>query len=223
MRFIFLSIIFLSTLAKADFIGIPNDEFRACYRPQKQPLWCWASSAEMVLAYQKINMPQERVVERIKGFAVNQTGSFAEMIRSVNGVFEDDQKNKIVVSGQIVMGAPLSSVLYNHLKQKRPVVLTYQASQFGGHAVVITGAEVEFDGDKLLISEVSIFDPYCYRGGVRPIYYPNGMLGGFQEGLEQDMSLSEIKAKLYSPDGVNLTLVGRGVITSMILIEGTMK
>ena len=214
----FLSI---SGLLKGEFIGISTDNFMPYHRAQEQPFWCWAASAEMVLANQGINVSQVQIVSAVKGMPFNATANFPEMVRSVNRVFKDQNEKRVVVSGQIVLGVPVSNVLYNQLKKKRPVILCYMTSMFSGHAVVVTGADAEVSPNGVTINKLHLFDPYCYRNGFRPILLPNGMMTGFQPGLEYDASLKTATCELWSPDGVNLDMKGRGRITAMILIEGS--
>lgn len=114
--------------ASAEFIGVPKDEFKKHYRSQKESMWCWASSAEMVLSYQGINLPQDEIVKRVKGILVNQGGTPVEMVASTNAILKDTNNKNAVISGQYVIGAPLPTVLYNQLKQKKPIILTYQSS-----------------------------------------------------------------------------------------------
>ncbi len=89
--------------------------------------------------------------------AINQGGSPTDIIRSVNGVFKNKNDDDVVVSGQYIVGAPLSTVLYNQLKAKKPVILTYQASAMSGHAVVVTGIDATVEGSTVLITSIAYF------------------------------------------------------------------
>ena len=158
-QFLFLSLLF-PCLCFAEFIGITETEFMPHYRSQRMSMWCWATSAEMVLSYNGIVMPQERIVEAIKHIPVNAPGIPLEMVRTVNDIFKDENDEKIVVSGQYVLGAPLPLVLYNQLKQKQPVILTYQSGPGIGHAVVLTGIEASKVRGGILVSQIHVFDPF---------------------------------------------------------------
>jgi len=213
--------VMISSVVKGDFVGISTEKFMSHHRRQEQPFWCWAAAAEMVLSNQGVNVSQIQIVSAVKGMPFNATANFPEMVRSVNRVFKDDNGKRVVVSGQIVLGVPVSNVLYNQLKKKRPVILCYTTQMFNGHAVVVTGADAEVSANGVMIKKLHLFDPYCYRNGFRPIIQPNGRMIGFQPGLEYDESLRIAACELWSPDGVNLDMKGRGRITGMILIEGT--
>ena len=185
----YLSIILLSLwicplTVSAEFVGIVKDDFKDHYRPQKEPLWCWASSASMALSYQGIDLPQEAIVQRVKGALVNGAGTPLEMVNATNGVFKDLGGKKTVVSGQLVMGAPNPAVLYNQLKQKKPVILTYQASPQFGHAVVLTGidATVSDEGVQILkfhvIDESLIYKEYVPQQTPFGVAFPAGLVTG---------------------------------------------
>lgn len=162
----------LPIAAMAGFVGIARSDFQpAHYSRQDQPLWCWASSAAMVMSYQGVRIPQSEIVAHIKGAAVNAAAQPLEMINSVNNVFTrtvDGVPSYVVMSGQYVNGAPLAVVLYNQLKQKRPVILNYLVPQTPwqqayGHAVVVTGIDAEFINNNLRVNTIHVFDPFAYR------------------------------------------------------------
>lgn len=156
----------LPMAASAEFVGIPRDEFQPHYTPQLESNWCWASSAAMVMSYQGVSIPQQEIVAFIKSRAVNQTAQPREIIRAVNAVFLkeiDGVPSHAVMSGQYVLGAPIPVILYNQLKQKKPIIMTYVGETGFGHAVVVTGIEATFEHDILHINKVYVFDPYAYN------------------------------------------------------------
>lgn len=200
----------LPLAASAEFVGISKDDFKVHYRKQNDPLWCWASSAEMVLSYEGINLPQERIVERVKGVVVSGTGSPGEMINATNGIFTDVNGKRSVVSGQLIWGAPLPTVLYNQLKQKKPVILTYQASPQFGHAVVLTGIDAIVSDTGVQILKFYIFDPFAYR--MRPNPW-----GGVTYDFDDSLSYKEY-APQTTPFGI---AIPAGLVTGVILVNGT--
>lgn len=207
--FVVTFIILSATTCFAEFVGIRKEDFDSHYRPQVGPMWCWASCAEMVLSFQGIKLPQDEIVTRIKGFKVNAGGNPMEMIASTNGIFQDTSGRDIVVSGQFVMGAPLPTVLYNHLKRKKPVVLTYQAGPLFGHAVVLTGIDASTGGGQVRITKFYVFDPFCYR-------QVSDWRGNR---LEEDKSLIY---KEYHPNPIvnNNIAIEAGIITGVIFVDG---
>ncbi|MCZ8254782.1 MAG: C39 family peptidase [Polaromonas sp.] len=209
-RWSVLALLCLPAVVLAEFVGIPKADFDKHYRRQQDPFWCWASSAEMVLSYQGVKLPQDKIVERIKGMVVSGTGSPVEMIRSTNGIFTDTGGKNAVVSGQLVMGAPLPTVLYNQLKQKKPVVLTYQPNPQIGHAVVLTGMEATVSSAGVFVTKLYVFDPFAYNvspGPWGPVFTPNDSL------IYRDYIPQE------TPYGISLPV---GLITGVILMNGSL-
>jgi hypothetical protein len=113
-----------------------------------------------------------------------------------------------VVSGQIVLGAPLPTVLYNQLKQKKPVVLTYQGGSIG-HAVVLTGIDATVSHAGVQITKLYVFDPFSYTvspGPWGPTFTPNTSLI-YREYMPQQ-----------TPYGI---AIPPGLITAVILMNGS--
>ncbi|MBW8720767.1 MAG: C39 family peptidase [Polaromonas sp.] len=208
-RWSVLALLCLPAVVLAEFVGIPKADFDKHYRRQQDPFWCWASSAEMVLSYQGVKLTQDKIVERIKGMVVSGTGNPVEMVRSTNGIFQDVNGKNAVVSGQMVMGAPLPTVLYNQLKQKKPVVLTYQSNPQIGHAVVLTGMDATVSSAGVVITKLYVFDPFAYtvspsfRG---PVFTKDDSLI-YREYPPQE-----------TPYGVSIPA---GMITGVILMNGS--
>jgi hypothetical protein len=149
----------------AEFVGIPDEDFVAHYRPQRASMWCWASCIEMALSYEGIELPQETIVTRALGDQVNLGGLPEDLVRSMNGKFRTASGASVLVSGRFVRGAPTSTVLYNQLQRKQPVILLYKGSLPNGHAVVLTGIEVEGDSSRgLVVARMHVFDPFLGDG-----------------------------------------------------------
>ncbi len=208
-------VIFVSTctlLSAAEFVGISDEEFEAHYRSQQGQYLCWATCAEMVLSHQGIKLPANTIVENVQGQFSDSVGSYRDMIKSTNGIFQDDSDVDVVVSGQMVAGAPISTVLYTSLKNKKPIILLYQNGPQMGHAVVVTGAEFTVNKvlDEITVEKFHVFDPYCYR---RVIDFKGNR-------LEEDDSLIK---KEYSPKmSFNGALhIESGIVNAVIIIEGT--
>ena len=157
----------LPITAFADYIGIARSEFNSHYRKQEGLMLCWAASAEMVLSYEGISLPQQAIVSRARGILTDAPGNPFEMFRSTNGVFNTQNHGRAVISGQFVQGPPAPTVLYNQLKNRRPIILLYQSGPWSGHAVVLIGIDATVTastfGSEIQISRLHIFDPFSYR------------------------------------------------------------
>jgi hypothetical protein len=228
--------------SRAEFVGIPNDEFESHYRAQKEPMWCWASSAEMVLSYEGVELEQEAIVTKVKGVPINQGGNPQEIDRAVNGVFRDTNDDQVVVSGQFVTGAPSTTVVYNQLKRKHPIILTYQPNAYSGHAVVLTGIDAEVTDTGVTIQHIYIFDPFSYHQVTQPVQVmgqfgptvidqpvfttmivpgPFGPMPVQQPVLESDPTLIHKQYSIASTYWNQVVLPGVGTITGMVLVDGT--
>ncbi|MCA8973297.1 MAG: C39 family peptidase [Planctomycetes bacterium] len=209
-----------ASAAATEFVGIKLGDFQSHYRAQQQSMWCWASCAEMVLSYESINLPQEAIVNAIKGFGVpgftpNQGGNPVEMIRSTNHFIKTQDGDTAVVSGQFVAGAPLPNVIYNHLKRKKPFILTYQSGPWMGHAVVVHGMDIHVDedraGQEIEPVVLHVADPFCYSQAYdrfgRPI-------------LTKDDSLRFRKYAWRPTEGADPF---PGAISGAILVEATLR
>ncbi|MFZ4876348.1 C39 family peptidase [Janthinobacterium sp. Mn2066] len=184
------------------------------YREQGTTTWCWASSAEMVLSFQGVKIPQDAIVTRVKGAPIQGTADPVAMVAATNGVFDDESRKKIIISGQYVTGSPAPTVLYNQLKHNRPVVLTYQNGPWTGHAVVLTGMDAKATQDGVWINRFYVFDPFPYVQVMTP----------FGVRLVKDASLIYQQLDLIAtPIGLQLSRAGMpiGVLSGMILMDAT--
>lgn len=199
----------------AETIGISKDEFMPYYRAQQTPMWCWASSAEMVLAYKEINLPQETIVTKIKGAPLPVGGNPYDMIASTNSLLKDKDGKSVVVSGQFVIGTPIWTVLFNQMKNKRPVILTYSTGQWAGHAVVLIGIDYYKINDNIKISKFNIIDPFSFVQKLdmanRPYFAEDNNLRYRKYTIENSPS------GLFMKDGAMVI----GTVTGMILIDAS--
>ena len=204
----------ICTVTQAQSVGISKSSFYPHYRIQQTLTWCWASSAEMVLSYEGVNIPQNAIVTKVKGAPIPGTGNPYEMIGATNGVFKDPTNNSIVVSGQFVQGPPPSTVLYNQLKHNRPVVLTYQNGPWSGHAVVLTGADATINSTGVQITKFYVFDPFPFVQPPTP--------WGPQFTHIPALEYQEIDI-VSTPMGVQLTRQGMpiGILSGMILMDAS--
>jgi hypothetical protein len=113
-------------------------------------------------------------------------------------------------------------VLYNQLKAKKPVILTYMANQFSGHAVVITGIEATVINGGVRVTRVHIFDPFSFRQVQVPTVVQTffGPRTVPLQSFEADASLI-IQDYPITSWGNQVILPGHGTVTGMILVDGS--
>ncbi|MFO7655211.1 MAG: papain-like cysteine protease family protein [Candidatus Krumholzibacteriia bacterium] len=205
------SLLFATVSAGATmFVGIPDEEFAAHYRPQHHTNWCWASCIEMVLSYEGIELPQASIVARTMGGDVNLGGLPDDLLHSTNGLFEAMSGESVLVSGQFVPGAPATTVLYNHLQRRKPVILLYNSGDDSGHAVVLTGIETEIDPERgVRVKRLHVFDPALGSAGAE---------GGRMATTGDPTEISRLYRPRQTEDGV---IIPPGRIDGVIFVEGT--
>lgn len=211
--------LFISESLYAEYVGMSKEEFEPHYRSQQMTQWCWAASVEMVLSTQGIRIPHGAIVEHVRGIRINSPGNTQEMAHVVNGVHQDEDGRPVIVGGQPVMGAPFREVLYNHLSNGLPAILTYQGGPGIGHAVVLFGIEAEVDpesSEPLNITRMYIADPFP----VEQIFTPYGPELRYRE---------ELSYRTYRPTVVQVgpmhwqrgVAIEPGLISSITLVTGT--
>jgi hypothetical protein len=216
MRKVAIAIAFLavSTATYAEFIGIADDKFRPHFHAQQSRNWCWASCAEMILSYQGINLPQGSIVQRVKGATIDAPANYTEISTLINSVFIDSSGKLVVTSGQFVPGAPSPNVIYNYLKQGRPIILSYATGPFSNHDVILTGIEANVTFLGVAITKLHVFDPNCYRPNY--VSYPWGATYTY---LVEDDAIAK---KEYGVSTMyNQVMLPVGPITAMYLIDST--
>ena len=215
-----MMVLLVGVVSYGQSVGINQEEFSTFYRSQKTTMWCWASSAEMVLAYEGVLLKQEAIVQFIKGSKIIQGGSLEEIVRSTNGILKDSIGNKTLISGYCINGSPNPTVLFNQLSHKRPVILTYNTQQpngqWVGHAVVLTKIDFEITPEGILrIKKFYVFDPFSYK-------FTTDMMGN--QYLANDKTL-QYKEYSLDPSYFGLQLIGydkiNRIVSGMILIDAT--
>lgn len=204
----------VGALVKED-IGISNAEFAPHYRKQEGLMLCWAACAEMVLSYEGVELPQDAVVTRARGARIDAPGNPWEVFRATNGFFTTTDGRTAVVSGQFIQGPPATTVLYNHLKQDKPIILLYQSGPWTGHAVVLVGMDVAVHQEmgQIEVLAFRVFDPFCYKQVVdwRGTRY------------EEDESMKRHKYKFGQMRLTDTEEPFPGTITGAIMIDVTYR
>ncbi len=214
---VFVALLFSFLNASSQTVGVQYYEFFPHYRVQKTMMWCWASCAEMVLSYEGIYLSQEAIVTRVKGAPFVAGGNPYEMIKSTNFIINDINNNAVVISGQFVVGAPYNTVLYNQLKHKRPVILTYSSGTWVGHAIVLTGIDYTVNRDfTITINRFYAFDPFSYSMATD--------IMGNQYLKENPLLIYKMYDLMMYTDGLHLMSGTNsiGLVTGMIFIDASM-
>ncbi|MCE5180715.1 MAG: C39 family peptidase [Betaproteobacteria bacterium] len=157
---VFLS---LTPIAHAATVGLDSGKVDKAFDFQKDPVWCWAATIEMALNYYGFNITQKKIVERTFGAAVSSTGNWMQMTNNLNYLGTTADGKKVLVSATVYMGAPSNEAIVNHLRQQKPIILAFNnPNTFSGHAILVTGVEFHYVGDRVFIDKMIIRDPYPY-------------------------------------------------------------
>jgi hypothetical protein len=144
---------------------------------QKCPNWCWAAGAEMLLRSQRINIPQEQLVERVWGPTrpCRPTfGSFEPIRQAVSGTWKTAAGKTVHIVGAYHYGIPTNPAgMIQSIQSGRPFLLA-----FGGHIYVAYELSW-YEQPYLRIVELRLIDPLFPYGRSKYVRY------GFEDGGSQ--------------------------------------
>lgn len=141
------------------------------FRFQNTPVWCWAATIQMALNYYGFNITQNEIVTRTFGASVPSTGNWIQMTNNLNYLGNTANGERVLVSATVYAGSPSSEAIINHLKQNKPIIMAFHNNAtFTGHAILITGVDYHYAGNRAVIDRVTIRDPFPYN----PQHIANG-------------------------------------------------
>ncbi|MCL5030392.1 MAG: hypothetical protein M1480_15380 [Bacteroidetes bacterium] len=134
--FIIAQLIFCQSLSNGQlvFTGIEKVEQNQVYAEQRNQEWCWASSIQFVLNYYGAKVSQEDIIK--KSFHVSDPydslpdwhSNLPMIIKRLNGWFIKCKGRKYIVKAKLVSEVPKPMLLYDELKNMRPVILVSKDS-----------------------------------------------------------------------------------------------
>lgn len=65
--------------------AVKTTYFKEYVARQEEDCWCWAACVQMVLNYQGVDVDQEDLVRRAKGYRVNEGGTAYDIQRAADG------------------------------------------------------------------------------------------------------------------------------------------
>ncbi|MBL7997097.1 MAG: hypothetical protein JNL32_00525 [Candidatus Kapabacteria bacterium] len=154
------------------FIGINSDLLNKRFSPQRNSMWCWAASLNMIFRHYGLALPQELIVKRTfgtdrYGFLPNKPGDLMHITSHLNNWGLDRRGKHYTVKSVLMPGAPPLDVIVEELMNQRPVLLSYQSRPRMNHAVVITGAELIPQGNSLVMTTLVVRDPSPYPNNIK--------------------------------------------------------
>jgi hypothetical protein len=124
------------------YVGIPTEVGDFVAASQKQDMWCWAASIQMLLNFYGVAITQEQIVSRVYGQPQNQPATDQAISASLNGWGINARGKRFVVRSRVAGGPPTPAVLFRQLSQHHPILLTINPGTSIGHAVLVTSVSV---------------------------------------------------------------------------------
>jgi hypothetical protein len=150
-------------------VGVRSTAMNAIFQYQRTPVWCWAASMAMILAYYGRPVSQRDVVSDIFGAALPSTLPASEVIPYLDHTYVDSATGRRATThGSVLYAAPMGSssaslsAIMAQLNAGRPLLVFTP-----NHAMVLTALYYYADesGNELGIAGVVVRDPFPYEGG----------------------------------------------------------
>lgn len=130
---------------------------------QRQDMWCWAASCQMVLNYHGFGIPQETLVHRTKGYVVNQPGSTYEAMDALSGWWVRSLRDGLVYTTAAEQMRIDFRTIYDEITSRQsPMLVAMRGDGRVGHMVIVTGVtyDVDLSSRRYIPRTVVIRDPW---------------------------------------------------------------
>ena len=128
--------------------GLLSSKFRYYRATQESSNWCWAACAQMVLAYQGMEVTQKAIVVFTLDDLSNKPANCEMMTSAVNGWGDSDGNNIKAFSKDYLSESAMSKDLIKSLEMDRPVVVGLDNPGGGtGHCYVLTAIAYYMDSE----------------------------------------------------------------------------
>jgi len=149
-------------------VGVPSASMNQVFQYQRTPVWCWAASMSMILAYYGRPVSQRDIVSAIFGAAIPTTLPAADVVPYLDHTYVDGATGRSATTRAAVLYAARGGssanlqAIFDQLEQGRPLLIFTPR-----HAMVMTAMYYYADssGNELRIAGVIVRDPYPYAGG----------------------------------------------------------
>ena len=159
-----------ATALAADSIGLSPAEMARVHVVQRDSMWCWAASVEMLFKAYGLQVGQQHIVRRLYGDSLggqvrNHGGSVQDVTRALQGGDVDEQGRRYWAMGQFHQGAPTARILQWELAAKHPILVICSLDAGNEwrhitHAMVMVGGDTGAgpDGDSMF-QRLTVLDP----------------------------------------------------------------
>ncbi len=145
-------------------LGLASTALDQRFAAQKDSMWCWAASLQMIFWHYGIDLRQEDLVQRLFGVTPygtlpNKPADFMHITKCLNHRGTDRRGRRYTVQSMLMPGAPTAAQLAEEMSAQRPVLLSYQSRPRMNHAVVISAMELVNQPGGLLWKRIIVRDP----------------------------------------------------------------
>lgn len=147
-------------IGKSDvyWAAVKTSYFKEYVARQEEDCWCWAACVQMVLNYQGVDVDQEDLVRRAKGYRVNEGGTAYDIQRAADGWHTNG--HTIVAKVDNAYYATAQTFICD-LIDKYPLIIGLDMpGQICGHAYVLTGISFKKVNGGYEAKEVILRNPW---------------------------------------------------------------
>lgn len=142
------------------YIGVRSDILNKNFAYQRNGMWCWAASIQMLLNSYGIAVTQESIVRQTFGLDAfgqlpNKPGSWLDMTANLNKKGIDYRGRHYYVESILQPGFPSPHLLYSELTNQHPILISFRSRPRMNHAVLVTAMNVTDDGSNQIVSIVT--------------------------------------------------------------------
>ena len=154
------------------YIGLKSQYLNNRWTTQRQPMWCWAASIQMIFQAYGVDVSQEMIVRRTFGRdrwgnLPNKPGGLDVMTANLNYEGVDRKGRRYRVVSALMPGAPSSETLIRELSNGRPILFSYKSRPNMNHAVVCTAVKVVPGSTPPQIESIVVRDPWPSEKHIR--------------------------------------------------------
>jgi hypothetical protein len=143
--------------------GVPSTDFEYIAAPQytgrqRQTMWCWAASIQMVLNYHGLFVTQEQVVQRVFGLQYNYPANPNQILYALSGWAPDTRGRLSEIYAEYYSFTPFQ--LVTDLSNNWPLLVGSRINPIG-HTCVLTAVEyLQFITGVPILTKAIFRDPW---------------------------------------------------------------
>lgn len=143
--------------------GVPSQDLEYYAAPQfagrqRQSMWCWAASIQMILNYHGLFVAQEQIVQRVFGSSLD-TPAYLQHILFALSAWAPDTRGRFSEIHATQFGLTVSQLITD-LANNWPLLVGFRGNPIG-HTCVLTAVEyLQFASGFPILTKAIIRDPW---------------------------------------------------------------